>query len=158
MDEKVVKYTKYLIAALSVFIIVFHLYTSIFGIIPGIGQRTIHLGAMVVILFLTWLGKENRKWYLRVFDIILIAFAILGSWYVTEHNAEILNRSGVVFTRDIIFGVMMIIVLLEGSRRVMGNALSISALVFLAYSFLGPYLPGLLHHTGYGIKKIINMV
>lgn len=158
MDEKIVKYTKYLVAALSVFIIVFHLYTAIFGIIPGIGQRTIHLGTLVVILFLTWFGKEKRKWYLRVFDAGLILFAILGAWYVTEYNAEILNRSGVVFTRDIIFGLMMILVLLEGSRRVMGNALSISALIFIAYSFLGPYLPGLLHHTGYGIKKIINMV
>jgi TRAP transporter 4TM/12TM fusion protein len=59
---------------------------------------------------------------------------------------------------DIIFGVLLILLLVEGSRRVIGPALPITAGVFLAYAYVGPYLPGLLRHTGCTTEAIVDQL
>jgi TRAP-type uncharacterized transport system fused permease subunit len=38
----------------------------------------------------------------------------------------------------------------------MGWSLPLIAIVFLIYAFIGPYLPGLLHHRGYSYTMILD--
>ena len=38
----------------------------------------------------------------------------------------------------------------------MGWALPIISLIFITYAFVGPYLPGLLHHRGYSFTMILD--
>src|SRR4029450_2268096 len=49
-----------------------------------------------------------------------------------------------------------VVLLLEATRRSAGPSLAIVALVFLAYAFLGPYLPGLLGHPGFDYPTVIS--
>jgi TRAP-type uncharacterized transport system fused permease subunit len=47
---------------------------------------------------------------------------------------------------------------LELTRRVSGWSLPILAGVFIAYAFLGPYLPGILQHRGYSKERFFTYI
>ncbi|NQU03194.1 MAG: TRAP transporter permease [Syntrophaceae bacterium] len=55
---------------------------------------------------------------------------------------------------DVTMGTIMVILVLEASRRSTGVAVPIVAIVFICYALFGPYLPDILAHKGYSIKRI----
>ncbi len=65
---------------------------------------------------------------------------------------------GEFLLRDLVIGVIPIILLLEAGRRVIGIALSIVAIVFLSYDFFGQYLPELISHKGASLTKIVSQM
>ena len=67
-------------------------------------------------------------------------------------------RSGTPLVRDIVIGIIAVILLLEASRRVIGPALSVVALVFTLYAFLGPYLPDIFAFRGVSLRKYMTQV
>lgn len=67
-------------------------------------------------------------------------------------------RAGAYTTTDIFFGVLMLITLLEAARRATGWVMVIIAGAFLLYAFLGPYVPGILGHKGYTLKRIVSQM
>ena len=49
------------------------------------------------------------------------------------------------------------LLLFEGSRRVVGNSLTIIAAVFFTYNFFGGYIPGsIFGHNGFSIERVIS--
>jgi len=50
--------------------------------------------------------------------------------------------------------IIAVFILLEAGRRVLGLALSIIAIFFLAYDLLGPYMPELIVHKGASLNKL----
>ena len=51
-------------------------------------------------------------------------------------------------TFDLVVAVVGMVLLLEATRRALGPPLMVVALVFLAYVFLGPYMPDVLAYQG----------
>jgi TRAP transporter 4TM/12TM fusion protein len=69
--------------------------------------------------------------------------------YIYINLDDLLFRGGVLPTQwDMVFGAAGTLMILELTRRSAGLALPILALIFIAYSFLGPWMPGVLHHRG----------
>ncbi|MEL7173875.1 MAG: TRAP transporter fused permease subunit, partial [Pseudomonadota bacterium] len=68
-----------------------------------------------------------------------------------------LDRTGKGWTvSQYIYGSLGIMLLLEAARRSLGPALVIVATVFLAYTFLGPYMPSIIAHKGNSLSEVIN--
>jgi len=87
--------------------------------------------------------------------LILAAALALGN-FIVEYE-EMAWRSGDTTTRDIVFGVLAIAVILEACRRAMSAILPTLALLALIYALLGPYFPGeLFGHAGYSASLIIS--
>src|SRR5699024_8936609 len=59
---------------------------------------------------------------------------------------------------DFVFGGVGIIMLFEASRRVVGNALTIIAGIFLLYSFAGSYIPGVFGDRGFSTERVIDLM
>src|SRR5690554_7066397 len=57
-----------------------------------------------------------------------------------------------------LIGVLLIVLVFEAARRVMGIALPLICALFLAYGLFGEYLPGELAHRGYGVDQIVNQL
>ena len=53
---------------------------------------------------------------------------------------------------------VIVVLIAEMTRRVAGLALVVIALVFIAYAFLGPWMPGFLEHKGYGAKRFFTYI
>lgn len=133
------------VGVLAVSLSLFHLYTGAFGVFEAYMQRTIHLMTLMVITFLLY--PTSKKWSRRasaVIDIPLAALSLFIGLYLLYHHDRIVGREwyyGPLDPLDIPLGVIMIALLLEAARRVVGPALPIIGTVFFAYGQLGNRLP-----------------
>jgi len=114
--------------------------------------RSIHLAFAMMLAFLVY-GKK-----INIFNYIFAIVATLGAAYIAFDFNALSNRVGDFLQRDFIIGVVLIILLLEAGRRVIGVALSVVASVFLAYDFFGQYLPDLISHKGASLHKIVSQM
>ncbi len=90
---------------------------------------------------------------------ILLTLASIG--YLFINYEYIITRYALVHPlsgSDMVFGILLAVLLIEASRRAIGPALPITAGVFLVYAYLGPYLPGLLRHSGFTTEAIVDQL
>lgn len=151
-----------LIAVIAVVMSTYHLYVGYFGVPEALLHRSIHLlFTLVLIFFLFPFAKGEWGKKFRWTDGILILLTLASISHLFVNYEYVMTRYSYVhpLTRaDIIFGVLLTLLLVEGSRRVIGPALPITAGVFLAYAYVGPYLPGLLRHTGCTTEAIVDQL
>jgi TRAP transporter 4TM/12TM fusion protein len=146
-----------LVAVAAICFSLFQLYTASFGLLPAQMQRAMHL---LFVLFLAYLLYPIRKglkanripWY----DALLALGAGLCAGYIAYNYTGLMDRAGVFTTLDIIVGTLGILAVLEACRRVVGLPILIIACSFIAYAFLGPYMPGFLNHRGYSFRRIVG--
>ena len=119
-------------------------------------SRSIHLSFGMVLAFLIYpmMKKPYFLTKIRWFGYTFATIGLVTASYIAVNYNEISLRPGNYTEFDIIIAVVAIIILLEAGRRVLGLALSIIAIVFLAYSYLGPYMPELIIHKGASLNKL----
>ncbi len=135
------------------------------GLPTGISARGIHLGFAFALCFLSFgslvVGRNGQR--PSVVSLVLGVLAVAAALYVWVNYDAISERAGLV-ARTEIFGVMVpyeavigwvgLALLLEATRRAVGLPLAIVALVFLIYSYLGPYMPDLISHKGVSLTGL----
>lgn len=150
------------IAIYAVVTSLFHLYTSGFGVLEPREMRSLHLLFLIPLVFLmfpaTKSGSKDRiPWY----DYLLAALAFIGSGY-SYINAERINfrYQGVseVLPMEIILGTIMIILIIESSRRLISKWFAILPILFLSYLAFASYAPGILHFKSYSYTRIVEMM
>ncbi|AEV62214.1 TRAP transporter permease [Pseudomonas ogarae] len=136
---------------------VFQIVTAAFSPVSSIVLRAVHVGFLLWVVFLSYpaYGKQ-RPWQPLAWVLSLGGVATAVYQWVFE--ADLIQRSGDLTTADMIIGVILIVLIFEAARRVMGIALPIICGIFLAYGLFGEYLPGDLAHRGYGVDQIINQL
>lgn len=142
---------------LAICFVAFHLYTAAFGTMPGIAQKSIHLGFLLVIFYINAMVDSEKRWEQILLGIMAL-FALGGCAYITILDENLQLRAGIVYASDILFAILLIIAIFEACRRKMGNPLVIITLVFVAYAFLGKYIPGFLNQPGMTLKKFTSLV
>ena len=145
---------KWVLVASSLFI----LYTSGFGLLSALTQRSIHWVFMSFPIFLLYPMLSKTKGKVTFLDYLLAFAAVVSGLYLTltwGDDPLRLNDPSVI---DTAMGIIMIIVVLEGSRRTIGMSLTVIALLFLAYAFLGPYIPGAFGHKGFDLVSLVSFL
>ena len=135
---------------------IFQLYTAIFGILPSQLQRSIHLIFAFTLAYLVYPRKKtDYKKGIPVYDIVLsVLGAAVGGYWVIEYN-DLLYRAGEPTSLDILVGALAIVILIEAARRASGFPIITIAVVFLLYTYFGPYMPSFLQHRGFSLERII---
>jgi TRAP transporter 4TM/12TM fusion protein len=150
------------VAVIGIAMSVYHLYTGYFGAPEAFLHRSIHLlFTMVLIFFVSPLSKENWAKKYRWGDGILILLTFLCLGYLFLNYEYIVTRYALVHplsALDLTLGILFTLLLIEASRRAIGPALPITAGFFLAYAYIGPYLPGILRHSGFSTEMIIDQL
>jgi TRAP transporter 4TM/12TM fusion protein len=136
----------------------FHLYTAMFGVIPGNGQRAIHLLLILSLLFINAFIKDEGKTGYRLVDLLFLTMSVLSVGYVLYISPTYDLRGGITYTQDVVFGIMLIITLLYATYKAIGPSLSIVAGVFILYAFLGMYAPSFLQHGGFQLSRFIHLI
>ncbi len=138
---------------------VFQLYATYFPINSTI-VRSIHLAFAMFLAFIVYPVFKRPRFLEKVafYDFILAILGILGASYIAFNFASLAERAGAYFTRDILIGIIFIIVLLEAGRRVIGPALSLVGIFFLVYDIFGPYFPELIAHKGVSSEKLVSHI
>lgn len=89
-------------------------------------------------------------------DIAFGLIAASAAAYLFVMYEALAQRPGNLTTADLVTACIGIPLLLEAARRALGPALAVIALVFLAYSLAGPWMPGLLAHRGVSFTALAN--
>ncbi|SCY93544.1 TRAP transporter permease [Alkaliphilus peptidifermentans] len=148
-----------LITALAIFMSIFHLYTAGMGTFLAMKQRAFHLLFVLVLGFLMYpISKKSNKTKIPFYDWIFSGAGIAVTTYILINFEGLIRRGGIPNNLDIFMGIVAILLVLEVTRRSIGPELPIIAIVFIAYVFLGPYLPGALGHRGYSLARIVNQL
>jgi TRAP transporter 4TM/12TM fusion protein len=100
-------------------------------------------------------GSRHR---IAPLDYVLAAIGCLAALYIVFDWTGIMMRSGLPTARDIALSILLIVLVLEASRRVIGPALAIIAVFFTVYAFLGPYMPSIFAFRGVSMSKYISQV
>ncbi len=135
-----------------------YLYTSGFGLVSTETNRGFYLlftSILVFLVFPAWRGAPSSR--PSVIDIGFIAAGIACIWYwMDQYVPYAMFRVSDPNNWDLAMGAVAIVVILETSRRVLGPAIPIIAILFLAQLYFGPYLPGKLSHSGMPVERILE--
>jgi TRAP transporter 4TM/12TM fusion protein len=140
---------------------IYHLYIGFVGVTQPIGHRAIHLSFIMFLGFLSVGTKVNgsaEKWR-RPLNILCATLAAAVGVYVNLNIDRIMTRFPMadVFTPlDLFFGLVLVLLVLELTRRTIGWSLVVVCLVFLSYAYFGKYMPGVLYHPGYSLPRIVE--
>jgi len=97
-------------------------------------------------------GKKDSP---ALLDILLIIISVIPCVYVMLNWERFLWRPGCYETRDLIFGVVLIICLIEGTRRSLGKAIPILVISFIGYALFGEFIPGFFGHGGFTLEEVL---
>jgi TRAP transporter 4TM/12TM fusion protein len=148
-------------AIVGVALAVFHIYTALFGTLDALMQRSIHLGLGLILVFLVHTtGGSGKKKTVGKLDIILIAATVVMTGYIlARYDWITIVRFPLVSPLgwyDIVLGIVAILLILEGARRVVNPALVYVGIGFLIYPLVGPYLPGIFHSSYVGWTAVVE--
>ena len=155
------------VAIIAILWAVFQLGLPQLIILDRIKIRAIHLTFAILLGFIAFpvkrkKGEERFCAYqpplLLKFNILLAIIGSISILYIIIDWNGIAIRAGTPLLRDIIIGVIAVFLILEASRRVIGPALSVVAIVFTLYAFLGPYLPDIFAFKGVSLRKYITQI
>ena len=155
------------VGALLIVLSLFHYYTAGFGLLQEITHRGVHLAFVLGLIFLVFPQRHallerpaEHRWYapgsIPWFDWLLALGIAASVLYVPWIFDDLAFRVGNPGTLDVVMGSILIIALLEATRRSMGWPLPVIAIVFMVYALAGPYFPGLLKHAGATWSQLVN--
>ncbi len=155
-------WAQYVVTATAVAMSCYHLYTCIFGIPESQMHRMLHLMFACVLTFFIYnvSGKKNDG-KVKVWDILLTAATVVSLVYMILNLKVFQNRISFVTpltTAQIAVFVVLLIVVLEATRRLTGPTLPIACIVFILYALFGNHLPGILGHNGFTVQKLLEQV
>jgi len=159
--------TKWVIPTIGVIWSFFQLSIASWWILDTVFIRSIHLGFALLIVYLNYpVFKETRfglkflsiKNRIPIWDFVIAIIACFSAVYIAVDYAGINERYGSPITRDLIIGLILLLMLLEASRRVIGPALSVIATFFCLYAFFGPHMPDIIAFKGVSVSRFIGQI
>lgn len=157
----------WIVSILLVSLSIFHYYTAGFGLLRESTHRGVHLAFVLSLIFLMF--GFNKRAYKRepkstwlspggipLFDWLIALALALTVLYIPYIFEELAFKVGNPDKVDVFMGTILIVGLLEGTRRAMGWPLPIIAIVFMIYAMFGREFPGLLKHAGNNWSQIVN--
>lgn len=120
-------------------------------------SRAIHLAFSIFLAYLAFPAfKASPRNRIPVADWVLALLGAFCAAYLFTFYRELAQRPGQPNTQDLVVAVLGLITLLEATRRALGLPMVIVALVFLGYTFAGPYMPDLIAHKGASLSRAMS--
>ena len=140
---------------------------TVFRQLDVIPQRGVHVAFAFTILFLSmplyehvfkdrFAGNQTFRVICRAIDILCIIAlwaSIFMCNYEYSHLSDNFGRAG---KWAAVAGCILLLLVLEGTRRCLGYIMPILAILFVLYARLGAYIPGRLGHRGYTFEAIFK--
>ncbi len=125
-----------------------------FFVLNDTQSRSIHLAFAMFLGYLLFPPlKSSPRTRIPVQDWALALIGAFCAAYLYLFCAALSARPGQPTTLDLVVAVTGLTILLEGTRRMVGLPMAILASIFLAYIFLGPYMPDVIAHKGASFAK-----
>ncbi len=120
-------------------------------------SRAIHLAFSVFLAYMAYpaLASSPRD-KVPLQDWVMALVGAFCAAYLFFFYRELAERPGQPTTQDLVVSVVGLILLLEATRRALGLPMVIVAMVFLGYTFAGPYMPEMIAHKGASLSRAMS--
>jgi TRAP transporter 4TM/12TM fusion protein len=137
----------------------FHLWAA-WSIVPTTTLRFVHVGFALSLGFLLFPAARRWRHRLMPWDWLLIAASLVVTWYLIWGGdmlgvEPLIDRYVFPEWQDLVIGWVLLLLVLEVTRRATGLVMPIVAGLFLLYGFFGNLLPPPWQHQGYGTERLI---
>lgn len=132
----------------------YHLFAVIRPTFSPVQHSNIHLGFALVLLYLSAMMKRKKKVF-QLIDFVFLVSVIVSVFYIQFNYMRLTTKVGLVTSTDKIIGFMLLLVVIEASRRTFGKILPAIVLVSLLYLRFGSLFPGFFYHAGFKWTRIV---
>jgi len=157
-DPFLVSITAKIVFVMAVSLSLYQLYTAGIAALTALVQRSIHLGAILVLTFLLKppfsAARKDRLNLWVVTDWVLAVASVSCTAYICVNLTEIFERQGDWLVADRVVSIIGTLLVLEACRRVIGVIMTGICVVAMLYAHFGPWMPELIIHKGYSIERI----
>ena len=147
--------TDLFVTAVAVGMSLFHLYSAA-GIVMTQILRGIHVMFVLFLTFLVFPSMKGLKNRILWIDVLLSLLGIAVVAYMLVDFEDFIYRSVVPTFWDQFFGIILILLVLEATRRTSGWIMPAIVIAFLVYAMVGQELPKPWTHRGYDIGRIVG--
>ena len=135
----------------------FHLYTGLFQL-TAMNQRVTHVTFGLILIFLIFpIGKKGKRDRFTVDSVLFAGMALFIGVYVLLNWFRKIGQIGLEPPLyELIMGTVLIVLLIDATRRVVGWAFPSVAILALIYARFGEMLPGILAHKNYSFTRIVS--
>ncbi|MBQ6424124.1 MAG: TRAP transporter large permease subunit, partial [Acidaminococcaceae bacterium] len=135
----------------------YHLYTAAFGPPVTLVHRSIHVAMITAMGFLMYpCFKSSDHSKPSIIDWILALLCFSVPFYIWNDYLGVVERAGNPNQTDLYMATLLVVLVLECSRRVTGNALTVLSIIFIIYGLFGREFPGMFMHRGYDWPSLSN--
>jgi TRAP transporter 4TM/12TM fusion protein len=159
--------SRFVIPVVAVTWSLFQLSIASWWVLDSTFTRAIHLSFALLIVFLNYpmLNRPRGRWRMLavtdripVGDYAVALVAALAAAYIAIDYDGLTLRYGAPILRDLVMGLLLVVLLLEACRRVIGPALPIIGAAFILYAFLGPYMPAVIAFKGVSLNRFVGQM
>ena len=142
---------------LCVLVSCYHLYTAAFGGPVTLVHRSLHVAMMLALSFMMYpFNKKSDRTKPTIIDWILVALSFAAPLYIWNDYLGVVERAGNASDMDMYMATLLTVLVLESSRRVSGNALSVLSIIVILYGIFGRSMPSFFMHRGYDWTSLSN--
>jgi TRAP transporter 4TM/12TM fusion protein len=144
----------------AAFVSVFHIYFLVFSPMEQLLFRNYHILLLGILGFAYFPGWSKAKQKIHWLDYVGMGLLITVALYIVQNFERVQYFFGTnrATNMDMWIALAGIIIVLELTRRTSGNSLPILAIIFLAYPFVGQYMPGIFNTNAYSAGRIFTYV
>ncbi|MGZ8410338.1 MAG: TRAP transporter permease [Hyphomicrobium sp.] len=137
----------------------FQIITAAFSPLSSIVLRSVHVGFLLFLTFMLFrVGETDRRPAVPWHDWMLAIMAFALGLYHWVFEADLIQRAGQPNTADIVVGSVVILLVFEAARRIMGWSLPLMCAVFIPYALFGRSLPSFLSHRGFAYEQVVDQL
>lgn len=144
-----------LLSVLAVLMSLFHLYAAV-DIVPAYLLRPLHVAFALALVFLLYPTAKRFRHKLKWWDVLLAVASLAVVCYIIWWGDELGDRATTPNNIDVMVGIALIALILEGTRRSSTWILPFICMLFLAYALFGPHLPPPWTHKGYELPRLMG--
>ena len=144
-----------LITVVAIAMSVFHLYAA-YEIVPTQTLRLVHVAFVLFLSFLVFPIAKRFRHRVMWWDWLAAALSIAIVVYMIQGGDDFTDRNTLPNNWDIVFGVSLVILVMEAMRRTNGWVMPVVTSLFIVYALVGPWLPHPWTHKGYEVGRLVG--
>ena len=118
--------------------------------------RELHVGIVLFLSFMMFPIAKRFRHRLMWWDVVFALVSVASIAWMIFNGDDFTDRNVNPTTWDMVFGIALIVLVMEATRRTTGWIMPIVISGFIVYAFVGPYLPSPWTHRGYDVSRLVG--
>lgn len=132
---------------------VFHIGLIFYGLVPNLVARPLHMALILPWVFL-YSAKTPLAWWS---GLVITIVGIAGCIWIALSHQMLRNQYGFLENSfQVVLAISLLLIAMEGARRMIGWPLPLVALCALAYGLWGQHIPGEFGHAGTPLRSFLG--